>query len=288
MISHALAEEDRAPLAKLLEMAAPIKGKGDIGPAGRPGFDALLSHTPSAAAVTYEEATVGGIPGWWCRPANARADVALLYLHGGAYVQGSANAFRHLAGQIATRAQAAAFVAEYRLGPEHVFPAAVDDALAAYAGVAKIASSIGIVGDSAGGGLALAILPFTRPNAAAVMSPWTDLSLASPSMTTRADADPFLTRAALTTAATMYLGDHDPRDPRASPVYGELGSLPPVLIHVGDAEILVDDSLRYAAASGHCEVHVWGGMVHVFPSNLGMFHASELALDHIGAFMRAI
>lgn len=237
----------------------------------------MMAHTPAAAGVTYEPATVGGIAGWWCRPVSARDGVALLYLHGGAYVQGSARAFCHLAGQIAARANAATFIPEYRLGPEHRFPAAFDDATAAFDGLS--APSISLVGDSAGGGLALAILPHVKAKRAAVMSPWTDLALTSPSITTRADADPFLTAAALRTAATMYLGNHDPRDPKASAVYGDLSGLPRVQIHTGDAEILLDDSLRYTAAT----VHVWEGMPHVFPSNT--FAASKLALDHIGAFL---
>ncbi|HEY0252273.1 MAG TPA: alpha/beta hydrolase fold domain-containing protein [Kofleriaceae bacterium] len=283
MIEHPLSERDRAPLAKLLETAAPMKGKGELGPAGRAGFAEMMAHTPAAPDVAYEAATVGGIAGWWCRPAAARPDTAILYLHGGAYVQGSARAFQHLAGQIASRVKAATFIPEYRLGPEHRFPAAFDDAVAAFRGLTE--SSVALVGDSAGGGLALAILPKVRAKAIAVMSPWADLALASPSMATRAAADPFLTPAALRQAAAMYLGDHDPRDPNASPVYGDHAGLPPVLIHVGDAEILRDDSVRYAETSPRCELHVWSGMPHVFPSSVGMFEASALALDHIGAFI---
>ncbi len=273
MIGHPLLEVDRAPLAELLAMAAPMKGKAELGPQGRAEFDAMIAHTPAADDVTYEAATVGGIAGWWCRPAHARSTV--LYLHGGAYVQGSAKAYCHLAGQIAARAQAAIFIPEYRLAPEHRFPAAFDDALAAF----TASSATAIVGDSAGGGLALAILPFTNAKVAAVMSPWTDLALTSPSLTTRAEADPFLTTAALAHAAVMYLGDHDPRDPRVSPVYGSHAA--PVLIHVGDAEVLLDDSLRYPNAT----VHVWEGMPHVFPSSLGRFQASALALDDLAAFV---
>lgn len=270
MISHPLPDADRAPLAKLLEAAAPMKGAVPIGPAGRAGFDEMMAHTPAADGVSYEETATG----WWCRPRDAR-DGNLLYLHGGAYVQGSAKAFRHLAGQIAARAQRATFIPDYRRAPEHPFPAAFDDAIAAF----ETSQAIALVGDSAGGGLALAILPHVRARAAAVMSPWTDLSLASPSVASRAAADPFLTATALSEAAAMYLAGHDPRDPRVSPVYGKPPEVP-VLIHTGDAEILLDDSLRYAGA----EVHVWAGMPHVFPSN--RFEASALALDHIGAFLR--
>ena len=115
-----------------------------------------MTKTPAADGVSYEAAMAGGVPGWWCRPADAVVGAAILYLHGGAYVVGSASAYRHFAGQIAARAKAAVFVAEYRLAPEHPFPAAVEDAEATYRGLAGIGiHRIALAGDSAGGGLAL-------------------------------------------------------------------------------------------------------------------------------------
>jgi acetyl esterase/lipase len=195
----------------------------------------------------------------------------------------------------------AAFVPEYGLAPEHPFPAAVDEAQACYGGlVEKGFGKIALAGDSAGGGLALVLLSFPvaksrdgsalRPVGAAVMSPWTDLTLSGASMETRAEADPLLTKDSLASTARLYLGGHDPRDPRASPLYGDLAGLPPVRIHVGEDEILLDDSLRCGerieSEGGIIQVHSWEGMTHVFPSSIALLHAAKEALDDIGDFLR--
>jgi len=146
------------------------------------------------------------------------------------------------------------------------------------------------VGDSAGGGLALALLPQLEnvelaPRSAVAMSPWTDLALTSPSMQTRDAADLIWNAAALHKMARLYLGDADPCDPLASPVYSDRSKLPPVLIHVGDAEVLLDDSLRYGAGVDGVDIHVWDGMLHVFPSRANVLEAANAALDNIGKFI---
>ena len=153
-IRHSLSEKDREAVAAMRKEVAPFKGKMSE-PGARPPFDEIIEHTPDARGVTYEKRAVGGVPGISCTPQGARAGAAILYLHGGAYVLGSANAYRHFAGQIAARAKTTVFIAEYRLAPEHRFPAALDDAKAAYRGLVEGgARKIAIVGDSAGGGLA--------------------------------------------------------------------------------------------------------------------------------------
>ncbi len=285
-------------MAQLRLAAAP--GKGHLGPEMRELFNKMMEMTPDAPGVVYEEAVVGNVPGWWCRPGDAFRDAVILYFHGGAYVLGSARADRHLAGQLARRAKAPVFLAEYRLAPEHLFPAALEDAIAAYRGLADEGfTAIGLSGDSAGGALALAVLSLMvaearigavpRPRGAAVMSPWTDLALTGESLETQADADPFLTKESLAVAAKSYLGNHDPMDPRVSPLYGDFTELPPVRIHVGEDEVLLDDSRRYAermAAEGReVQLHIWEGMTHVFPSSVGTLTASELALEDLGAFI---
>jgi acetyl esterase/lipase len=255
----------------------------------RATFDGLFERVPPAEGIDYSEATVGGVPGVWCVPKMHRAGAALLYLHGGGFIYGSARAFRHLAGQIAVRAGVPAFVADYRLAPEHEFPAALDDARAAYRELASQhgAEHVAIAGDSAGGGLALSLLQ-EEPRACCgvLLSPWTDLALTGASMESKAADDPFLTRAGLEVGARQYLGGRDRRDPRASPLHGARGNVPPIQVHVGTSEILLDDSLRLASHD-RIEVHAWEGMLHVFPSSIALFEAARSAHDLIGTFLRA-
>jgi monoterpene epsilon-lactone hydrolase len=292
---------DRAAMLAMRGMIA-LQPKSEFGPDARPGFDALMEKTPAADSVTYDAATIGGIDGWWCRPVDPIAGAAILYLHGGAYVVGSARAYRNLAGQLAMRARAATFVADYGLAPERQFPAAYIDAQAAYRGlIASGLTRIAVAGDSAGGGLGLALVgaqsskdgadKLLAPSAVAVMSPWIDLALAGESMKSKASSDPLLSLEALSIAARLYLGDKEPRDPCASALYGDLKGVPPVFLHVGEDEVLLDDARRYATKvegiGGSAELHVWQGMIHVFPANLALLRAAREALELIGAFLRA-
>jgi epsilon-lactone hydrolase len=293
-VRHSLSEKDREAVAAMRREVAPVKGKmGD--PSARPPFDEVMEHTPDARGVTYEKRVVGGLPGISCTPQGARPGATILYLHGGAYVLGSANAYRHFAGQIAARAKVVVFIAEYRLAPEHHFPAALDDARAAYLGLVESGAwKIAIVGDSAGGGLALALLSIVQsesvaPVAAVVMSPWTDLALTGGSLEDRADDDPLLTKEMLSKTAASYLDGHDPRDPLASPLYGALAGRPPIQLHVGTSEVLLDDTRRYAekarAAGVEAVAHAWEGMTHVFPSSVGTLEAAEKALSLMATFL---
>ncbi|NML63618.1 alpha/beta hydrolase [Hymenobacter sp. RP-2-7] len=298
LTQHALSAPDRAAMATLRAAAAPFKGKL-AGPDARPMFAALMGATPAAPGISCEAATVGGVPGYWCRPAHAPADAALLYLHGGAYVLGSAEAYRNLAGQLAARVGVECFVADYRLAPEHPFPAAPNDVLAVYRDLVALGRTrLVLAGDSAGGGLALATLAtvaatpgLPAPRAAAVLSPWTDLALTGDTFDTRAAADlSFTKEMPLGASARLYLAGHDAHDPQASPFYGELAGLPPVQIQVGDDEVLLDDAVRYAgrvqAAGGQAELHVWLGMGHVFPASVGTLEAAREAFDSTGSFLR--
>ena len=297
---HSLQMLDRAGMLVLRLMLAGGRGKA-MGPPERGQFDETIEKTRAASGVDYEEAQVGGVPGWWCCPEGVAAGAAILYFHGGAYVLGSARAYRHLAGQIAARAKTAVFVAGYALAPEKPFPAAVDDAHAAYRGLVEQGfTKIALAGDSAGGGLALALLALTVaesrkngapvPVGAAVLSPWTDLALSGATMQTKADADPLLTRDSLAASARQYLQGADARDPRASALYADFTGLPPVEIHVGAEEILLDDSLRYMErlerVGGACHVHVWEGMMHVFSSHSTLRAARE-SISSLGDFLRA-
>ena len=249
--------------------------------------------------VRSEPGALGGVQGVWVHPMNWRLDEAIIHLHGGWFNFGSSKAYRHLVGHIAARAGARAFIPDYRLAPEHPFPAATDDVLACYralagSGVRRIA----LTGDSAGGNLALGLASLITgevisDDAAlvgiAVLSPITDLTLTGATFETRADADPFFTRRQIAELVLSYLGSVDAKNPLASPLHGRLSGLPPVRIYVGDDEVLLDDSLRYAEravkASVDAEVGVWMGMPHGFPANIGNLKAAAQALDAMGAFL---
>ena len=280
---HGMTAADRVAMASLRAALAanPIAMTRD-------SYDGLFEQVPPADAVDYSESSVGGVPGVWCTPTAHRATGALLYLHGGGFIYGSARAYRHLVGQIAVRAGVPAFVADYRLAPEHQFPAALDDARAAYRALAEQfgAGRVAVIGDSAGGGLALSLLQ-EEPDACCgvLLSPWTDLALMGATVDANATVDPFLTRAALEAGASQYLGAQDRRDPQVSPLYGVGQKTPPLQVHVGTAEILLDDSLRLDARDG-VEVHVWEDMLHVFPSSIALFEAARSAHDLIAAFLR--
>jgi monoterpene epsilon-lactone hydrolase len=286
IIRHGLTVADRAALASLRAMLAahPVA-------ITRASYDDLFERVPPADAVDYSDSSVGGVPGVWCVPRaqRDRARAALLYLHGGGFVMGSARAYRHLVGQIAARAGVPAFVADYRLAPEHAFPAAIDDARAACrALVTQFGTGrLALVGDSAGGGLALSLLQEeSGVGCGVLLSPWTDLALTGASVDANAAEDPFLSRAALEAGASRYLGAQERRDPRASPLYQSTRVTPPIQVHVGTAEVLLDDSLRLAS-SERIQVHVWEGMLHVFPSSIGLFESAEAAHDLIATFLRA-
>ena len=299
MTIHPLSPEDAPAVAAMRQAASAHKGE-PLGPEARPMFDAMFAATPAAANVRVEAGTVGGIAGVWLRPANARPDARMLYLHGGGYVLGSAQAVTHFAGQIAARVGLDAFVPDYRLAPEHPFPAAIDDAVDAYRGlVSEGAERIVVGGDLAGGGLTLALLSILaadkrkrmmEPVGAAVMSPWTDLALTGNSFETRADADPIFTRGVLQGFADLYLQGQDAANPKASPLYAPLGDLPPIRIDVGDDEVLLADSIRYAdlaqAAGVEITLSIWEGMPHVFQSSLDQFLAAEQSVTAIGDFLR--
>jgi monoterpene epsilon-lactone hydrolase len=274
-----------------------VSAAPSVAPEGRPGYDELMARTPAPDGVQWTAGQVGGVPGWWCTPTDAVSGRAILYLHGGCYVIGSAAAYRGFASQIADRARTATFVADYRLAPENPFPAAFEDARRAVDGMqAEGFDTVAVAGDSAGGGLALAVLASgmaaTQVVGVAVFSPWIDLSLSGATMDSRAAVDPILSRAALQQAVDQYLPGGDPTDPRHNAMSGELASLPPVRIDVGDEEVLLDDTLRFhalatAARQPQCDVHVWKGMIHVFPANIAMLKAASEALDGVGAFLRS-
>ncbi|THD83364.1 MAG: alpha/beta hydrolase [Phenylobacterium sp.] len=269
------------------------------GPETRGQFDAFMESVSPRDDVTFEASSVGGVPGLWAMPADWPSHDAILHLHGGWFNFGSAKAYRHLVGQIAARAGARAFIPDYRLAPEHPFPAATDDVLACYRGLAERGvHRVALTGDSAGGNLALGLASRITGEAArvkpalvgvAVMSPVTDLTLSGATYETRAEADPLFTRPQVAELVQSYLGGADPTHPLASPLHGPLSDLPSVRIHVGDDEVLLDDSLRYVeravAAGVDARADVWMGMPHGFPASVGRLKAAAQALDAVGAYL---
>ncbi len=267
-------------------------------PASRTAYDEIIAHAPAPGMVSFDQGEVGGVPGWWCRPTHAHDHAVVLYLHGGGYVVGSALAYRHFVERLAEQARAATFIADYALAPERPFPAAMNDLRALHAGLlAGGYQRIALCGDSAGAGLAFSFLTGStmRPDrvvGVVAMSPWLDLSLSSDSMVSRASDDPLLSRATLAEAAASYLGEQKANDSRLDPLSGDISTMPPVRIHVGNDEVLLDDSLRFARRAKQvgltCEVHVWAGMIHVFPSNFAMLQAAEAAVKDIGSFLNGV
>jgi epsilon-lactone hydrolase len=294
---HPLDPEDAAITAAMRVVSSRKGARSGIEACGR--FDALMESVSPRSDVTFEADTLGGVPGLWVLPAERQPGEAIIHLHGGWFNFGSAKAYRHLVGHIAARAGARAFIPDYRLAPEYPFPAATDDVLSCYQGLGeKGIPRIVLTGDSAGGNLALGLASRVISEAVsinatlagvAVLSPVTDLTLSGATYVTRADADPLFTRPQVAELVHSYLGRADARDPLASPLYGRYAGMPATRIHVGDDEVLLDDSLRYVeravAAGVDARADVWMGMAHGFAGSIGKLRAAALALDAVGAFL---
>jgi monoterpene epsilon-lactone hydrolase len=220
-------------------------------------LDQFAKRAPMPRRVDVEPITVGERYAEWLRPSGVQQDRAILYLHGGGYVMGSCDASRALASRIAKEAATCALLLDYRLAPEHPYPAALEDVQAAYRWLIEqgiLAHQIAVIGESAGGGLGLAMLLVLRDKgetlsaAAVCMSPYTDLAATGESVQTRAAVDPWIKPRDFPITAAMYIGDGDPCHPYVSPLYGDLHDLPPLLIHVGDHEVMLSDSTDWPSA----------------------------------------
>lgn len=265
----------------------------------RAAMDAFGEMIPMAEGCRQAAERLGGAACERLTPAGAVEGRRVLYLHGGAYVVGSPRSHRPLASQLAVAARAVAVVPDYRLGPEHRFPAAVDDALAVYAELLNETgpASIVVAGDSAGGGLALALalaakargLP--QPAGYYVLSPWADLTQSSDTYRTKAATDPMIQKDNVAASAADYLGSGDARDPLASPVFGDFRDVAPILIQVGSEETLLGDSLKVADVAGqacvHVQLEIWPEMIHVFQAFFFQSAAARRAIAGAGAWMDA-
>ena len=234
----------------------------------------------------------------WLTPPGARADAVVLYFHGGGYAIGSPRSHRHLAAALARAAGTRALLLDYRLAPEHPFPAAVEDAVSGYRYLLSRGirpGRIAIAGDSAGGGLVVAAMLAIReaglpqPACGWCISPWVDMEGIGETISTKAEADPMVQREGLLEMASLYLNGADPRSPLAAPIYADLRGLSPLLIQVGAAETLLDDAIRLAKIAGAADVRVdlqiWPEMVHVWHLFHPELKAGRRAIEAGGAYV---
>ena len=262
-------------------------------------FEAIIAARETPAWITAAPVAAGGVPAEWVHAPAVAADRVLLVFHGGGYVSGSLRTERALAGRLARATGGRALSVDYRLAPEHPFPAAVEDARAAYRWLLAQGippGRVAVAGVSAGGGLALALLLVLRdageplPACAVLISPFADLTCSAPSYASRAAAEPILSARWLRECAAWYLAGQDPRAPLASPRFAALHGLPPLLIDVGEDELLLDDATGVAAAARAAGVTVvctvWPGMYHIFHGAAGVLPEAQAALDRIGVFVR--
>jgi epsilon-lactone hydrolase len=252
-----------------------------------------------ASDVKVDKVTAGGVPAEWTSVPDADATTAVLYVHGGGYVIGSLDSHRHLVAEIGRACGARALALDYRLAPEHPFPAPVEDTLAAYRfllGSGIKPGRIAIAGDSAGGGLVVAAMLAIRgaglpqPGCGWCISPWVDMQSTGASMFDNAMRDPTVQKAGILDFAGIYLAGADPRSPLASPIHGDLRGLPSLLVQVGAVETLLDDSLMLARAASLADVYVdlqvWPEMIHVWHQWFTQLGAGRRAIAAGGAFVR--
>jgi epsilon-lactone hydrolase len=265
----------------------------------RPAMEAALTAIPLPPDVTTTPGILGGVPVLRIDVAGVDTSKVLLHFHGGVYVLGSARAGAGLAAELGRSAGARVISVDYRLAPEHPYPAAIDDAVAVYRALLEQTPSAQIVvsGESAGGGLAMALLlrlkeaGLPRPAASVVLSPWADLTLSGPSMSGKASVDPsVLTPEGLKIRVPDYLGGADRETPDISPIFADLSGLPPMLIQVGSHEILLDDAVRLAAnAAAHdvdVRLEVTAEVPHVFQAFAAVLDEGKAALGNVGEFLR--
>jgi epsilon-lactone hydrolase len=263
-------------------------------------YDEVADAHPLPGDVIYRVADAGGVSAEWIRASKVREETALLYLHGGCYATGSVETHRDLMTRLSIASSMRVLGLNYRLAPLHPFPSAVEDASAAYRWLLKIGidpARIALAGDSAGAGLALATTLTIRdeglplPAAVVCLSPWVDLALTGDSMDTKAAEDPIVSREMLRGWGKLYLGDRDPHTPLASPLYAEFRHLPPLLIQVGSAEVLLDDSRRLAeralAAGVDVSLEIWPEMIHGWQNFAAILPEARQAIEHIGRFVRS-
>ena len=268
----------------------------------RAGLEELALLAPLYKDSKLESVDAGGVPAAWMITPEVAKDRAILYLHGGGYVEGSITSHQDLAQRISKVSKARVLILDYRLAPEHPFPAALEDSVCAYEWLINSEGynpqNLIIAGDSAGGGLTIATLLKLRdqgvplPAAAVCLSPWTDLALTGESIKLKLHEDPFVSPDELMFYSRLYLGKTDPKNPFASPLYGNFEGFPPLCIQVGSAEILLDDATRLARrareAGVEVQLDIWEEMIHVFQAFAVMAPEGTEGINKIGEFIKKV
>ncbi|MHA1194339.1 MAG: alpha/beta hydrolase [Promethearchaeota archaeon] len=266
----------------------------------RKGLEQLASLVKLPKDVNLEHIDINGMAAVWISSPGFDSDKVVLYFHGGGYIEGSLNSHQDLAMRIGRAAKARVLLIDYRLAPEDPFPAAVEDAVKSYKWLIEnqkiVPNKIVIAGDSAGGGLTLVTLIKLRddninlPAAGVCLSPWTDVALTSESLIRNGKVDPFLKFYDIAFMADLYVGDNDPKNPYISPLYADLHDLPPILIQVGTAEIIEDDSVRFAEkakkAGVDVKLEVFDDMIHVFQAFADWAPEGQDGIDKIGTYIQ--
>jgi monoterpene epsilon-lactone hydrolase len=264
----------------------------------RERIDTVASAYGFAGDISFEPARIGACDAEWSLAPGSDPGRVLLYFHGGGYCSGSIRSHRSMVSETGRAARVRTLALAYRLAPEHPFPAALDDAVAAVEhllGMGIAANRIAIGGDSAGGGLALATLLRLRdagrplPACAWLVSPWVDLEMTGASIDTKDADDPLIHRAYLEELASAYCGSESPRNPLISPVHADLGGLPPTIVQVGSAETLLDDAVAAVERLGEADVaatlEIWPRMIHAWPLWSARLTAGREAITSAGAYI---
>ncbi|HBP4332738.1 TPA: alpha/beta hydrolase [Escherichia coli] len=269
----------------------PVKTVGAL----RAGMESMAQANPPANDLVIETTELEGVAAVAITAPGASTDRVILHFHGGGWVSGSPSSHAGMLGELSRAARTQVIVVDHSLAPEHPFPASYDESIRSYEAVRKLGKPFAVTGDSSGGGMALNVLAYASAQghkdarAALLISPWADLTLSLPSITQLADRDPMVDVAALRDAVRAYAGDHDLKNPHISPLFADMHEFPPLLIHVGSDEILLDDSLeidrKVRAAGGRSYLEVWPEMLHVWHIQTGTLPQAHDGLQRAGEFL---
>jgi monoterpene epsilon-lactone hydrolase len=261
----------------------------------RADMEAISRANPPAADLTVEPTELGGVAAVAITAPGASKDRVIYHFHGGGWVAGSPASHLGMLGELSRAAKSQVIVLDHSKAPEHSFPASYDESIRGYEAVRALGKPFAVTGDSSGGGMVLNLLAYASSKghkdarAALLISPWADLTLTLPSLTQLADRDPLVDASGMREMVKAYAGNHDLRDPRISPMFADMHGFPPLLLHVGSDEVLLDDALeidrRVRAAGGESSLEVWPEMLHVWHIQTGALPQAHDALQRAGEFL---